>query len=101
MTEFHTSIAEQITTSVGIAMEAAKATIAEQISASMDEALRKSKEEQEVTRFQLEGRITRTKENLDGLITVIRNDHAKFQSEMRTTVASLQPVNPDHRHHQR
>lgn len=48
MTELHTSIAERITTSVGIAMEAAKATIAEQISASMDEALRKSKEEQEL-----------------------------------------------------
>lgn len=82
-------------------MEAAKVTIAAQISASMEEALRQSKEEQEVVKFQLEVRIIHTRENLDGLITVIQNDHAKFHVEMRTTIATLQTSQNGHRCNER
>lgn len=45
---------------MGAAMEAAKLTIAEQISQRMEEAMRKSTEDLEVANLRLEGRIDRT-----------------------------------------
>lgn len=89
MTDLQTTIAERVTSSVGIALEAVRASIAEQMSATMEQALKKSNEDEEIVRFQLEGRITRTKDNLNGFIMLMRNDHAKFQSQMRSTIASL------------
>ena len=69
MTSLQNSIAEQITSSVSLAMEAVKHSIAEQISEKMEEAVKKSKEELEIASFQLGGRIDRTRENIEGAMS--------------------------------
>lgn len=92
MANLQNTIAEKISNSVGLAMEAAKLTIAEQISQRMEETMRKSKEDLEVANYRLEGRIDRTRENLEGMLTVARGDQNKFQSEMRATLEKFRSV---------
>ena len=81
MTSLQNSIAEQITSSVSLAMEAVKHSIAEQISEKREEAVKKSKEELEIASFQLGGRIDRTRENIEGAMSVIRREQEKFRRE--------------------
>lgn len=89
LTHLQNFIAKQISTSVGAAMEAAKLTIAEQISQRMEEVLRRSKEDLEVANFGLEGRINRTRENLEGLLEVARVEQNKFQAEVRVALEQI------------
>lgn len=89
MGNLQNSIAEQITSSVSLATEAVKLSIAEQITEKMEEAMRKSKEEPEIGSYQLGGQIDRTRESIEGAMTVFRREQEKFQEEMRETLESL------------
>lgn len=75
-------IADQISSSVISAMETVKQTMADQIAAGIEQAIQKSKEELDIASYRLEGRIDRTRENVEGTLALIRSNQAKFQAEV-------------------
>lgn len=85
LASLQSTIAEQISSSVISAMETVKQTMDDQIAADIEQAIQISKEELEIANYRIEGRIDRTRENVEGTL-------AKFQAEIRLSLTALHPA---------
>lgn len=84
-----TSIADQIKQSVESAIGNLTQSITAQISSSVEQALKKSGDDLAAVSQRLEGRIDRTRENQDMVLAVVREEQAKFQAEVRSTISGF------------
>lgn len=89
MSSLHTSIAEQVTNAVQVALTSLQQTLAEQIATNLENAAKKPSEELAANTMRLEGRIDRTRENHEVAIEMMKQDQEKFQAEMRIVVNEL------------
>lgn len=92
----HGSIREIITVEVAAAVKGAMAAMQQSLVnrfvASFDEVAKQQDEKLTAAITRLEGRITRSRDTQESLINSMRDDQLRFQSDVRSTFTTLQPV---------
>ncbi|KAL2905929.1 Integration host factor subunit alpha [Bienertia sinuspersici] len=82
-----TSVSEQVASAVSTASQELQQTLTTQIAKSLEEATQKLGED---LSMRLEGRITRSRENQEVMITQLRQEHVALRDEVRKTLSAGQ-----------
>lgn len=92
----HSSIREIVTVEVAAAvkgaMSAMQQSLVNRFVGSFEKIAQQHDEKLQAAVARLEGRITRSRDTQESLISAMRDDQLKFQSDIRSTIANIQTI---------